>query len=286
MSLVSIIIPVYNAEEFITDTLRSVLEQDHQQMEILVVNDGSTDTSMEKCRALNDERIRIMDKNNTGVSDSRNVGLQQASGKYVCFFDADDLMAPQFLSARVNFMEENQEYIGVCGQVVKKFQQTGQIQTDKFDGISTDPFKNILLFNKRSITCPSNFLFRRSWIESAQVKFNSLLSSSADRFFLLEVSLWGNIYQINKENTELVYLIRTNSMSHMLTETLLEDNLKFKNEVLKKIPLSKAYRKQFRFKMNYILCGGHYKRKNWKKFVTYFAYTALINPVKFIQQRY
>lgn len=240
---VSVIVPMYNAAAYITDTLKAVLSQ-NVALEVILVNDGSSDNTLEICQNMNDSRINIIDKKNTGVSDSRNTGLSQASGKYICFFDADDLMAPSFLSSRVGFLENNPGYIGACGKVIKKFQDTNQLDSRTFNGISADPLKDILFFNPDTITCPSNFVFNREWLECTQVFFNTNLSSSADRFFLLELSAWGVLHEVTDPGSELIYLVRTNSMSHMLTNELLEDNLKFRNEVIEKIPLIRSRKKR------------------------------------------
>lgn len=285
--LVSMIIPAYNASRHIGQTILSIHQQAYPNLEIIVVNDHSTDNTVQVVNALALQYVRVeTNPTKSGVSGARNFGMTLAKGKYICFFDADDLMAPRFIDARIDFLENNPGYIGCCARVIKKFESTGEYSAVKFNGVSNNPLKSVLLFDKTSITCPSNFIFQRYWLETTQVKFNPELSSSADRFFLLEITLWSKIAQITTPESELIYLVRQSSMSHLLTNNLLDDNYRFKKEVLKKIPLTAGYKKDFSFKINYVLCGGHYKMKNWSKFFKFFAFTALRNPVKFIQQRY
>lgn len=98
---VSVIIPVYNTATYISDTLKSICAQTLTNIEIIVVNDGSTDNSLEIIRrsAAPDPRISVYDQPNQGVSVARNKGIQQAKGEYVYFMDSDDLLEPQALEA-------------------------------------------------------------------------------------------------------------------------------------------------------------------------------------------
>ena len=85
MSKVSIIIPVYNVEKYLDKCLKSVLNQTYKNIEIIVINDGSTDNSLKICKKYKDKRIVLIDKENGGVSSARNKGLELASGKYITF---------------------------------------------------------------------------------------------------------------------------------------------------------------------------------------------------------
>ena len=93
--LVSVIVPVYNVAQYLPQCLASLREQTYQSLEVLLVNDGSTDGSKEICRSYAelDERFHLIDKPNSGVSDSRNRALDRAKGKYLQFVDADDFLA-------------------------------------------------------------------------------------------------------------------------------------------------------------------------------------------------
>ena len=98
MPYFSIIIPVYNKENFIARTLESVLSQSFGDYEIIIVNDGSTDSSREIIMQFEDPRIRYFTKSNGGVSLARNFGIEQATAPYIAFLDADDIWYPDFLS--------------------------------------------------------------------------------------------------------------------------------------------------------------------------------------------
>lgn len=106
--LVSIITPAYNAERFITETLDSVLNQTYPHWELLVIDDGSKDSTPEilKRYADKDSRIIPIRQENAGSSAARNNGIRQAKGRYIVLLDADDLWEPAFLEKQLKFMEE------------------------------------------------------------------------------------------------------------------------------------------------------------------------------------
>ena len=110
MPKVSVIIPVYNKETYLADTLRSVLNQEFQDLEVIAVNDGSKDRSLEVlCGiAAQDSRLRIIDIPNGGVSHARNVGMEYAEGEWIQFLDADDRMDERYLAQAVAVAEAHQ----------------------------------------------------------------------------------------------------------------------------------------------------------------------------------
>ena len=88
----SIIIPLYNKQHYIRRTLESVLSQTYTDFEVIVVNDGSKDNSLQEAKKVQDPRIRVIDKENGGVSSARNRGIREAKNEWICFLDADDIM--------------------------------------------------------------------------------------------------------------------------------------------------------------------------------------------------
>ena len=109
MPLVSIILPVYNAQSHLDRCLGSICAQQYANLEIIVINDGSKDQSLPVCEAFRqkDSRILLVDKANSGVSDTRNLGLKLASGKYVQFVDSDDYIAPDYTARLVEAAEKS-----------------------------------------------------------------------------------------------------------------------------------------------------------------------------------
>ena len=97
--LLSVIVPVYNAEKYITHCIQSLLKQTYRNFELILVNDGSEDSSLELCRTFEkrDNRIKVYDRENGGASAARNTGLEKIRGKYVIFVDSDDYVSKNYL---------------------------------------------------------------------------------------------------------------------------------------------------------------------------------------------
>lgn len=99
MTLISIIVPVYNAAHYLDKCISSLMEQTHQNLEIILINDGSTDNSLEICRkyAHKDSRIQVLTQENKGLSGARNAGLDAAKGDFISFVDSDDYITPHMM---------------------------------------------------------------------------------------------------------------------------------------------------------------------------------------------
>lgn len=116
MSKISVIIPMYNSENFIKQCVQSVLNQTYQDFEILIIDDGSTDGSLEICKewSLTDHRLKVYHQENKGVSAARNYGLDIATGEYVFFLDSDDAIHPLLLEEMIRQTEENHARMVFC----------------------------------------------------------------------------------------------------------------------------------------------------------------------------
>lgn len=115
--MVSVIIPVYNAEKFLSRCVSSVLEQSYSDFEIVLVDDGSADNSSEICRyfAEKDSRVVAVCQNNSGVSAARNLGLKIAKGEFIAFVDSDDYVEKDWLKMLVDKITANEADVAVCG---------------------------------------------------------------------------------------------------------------------------------------------------------------------------
>ena len=119
--LVSVVIPVYNVENFVADTLESVCAQTYKNIEIIVVDDGSKDNGLSICQKFcqQDSRIKVIHKENGGVSSARNVGLDNAKGKYICFVDSDDQIMANMIQQLIYNMQKFHLKLTCCGMCYK-----------------------------------------------------------------------------------------------------------------------------------------------------------------------
>lgn len=109
MKLISVIVPVYNVEQYIEQTIRSVLAQTYPHFELIIVDDGSPDRSIEICQQFTDERIKIIRQKNRGLAGARNTGIRHAKGEYLAFLDSDDLWLPEKLAKHVQHLDSSPE---------------------------------------------------------------------------------------------------------------------------------------------------------------------------------
>ena len=163
--LVSIIVPVYNAGKWIEDTILSVRSQTYMDWELILVDDGSTDNSVEEIRRFmtdGEDRIRLIDAGakNCGAAHARNRGVEEAKGRYICYIDADDLWSPDKLEKQLAFMEENDaafsftgyEFADESGVGVQKIVRVPKTITYKQALKNTTIFTSTVMFDMDKLT--------------------------------------------------------------------------------------------------------------------------------------
>lgn len=141
--LVSVIVPVFNTEDYLNKCITSIINQTYKNIELILINDGSSDHSLEICEsfAKDDYRIKIINQKNYGVSNARNNGLNNALGDYITFVDSDDYIEPSMISTLKETLENNDADIVDCGINVtlrngKNFQIHNNVEYEHFDNIS------------------------------------------------------------------------------------------------------------------------------------------------------
>lgn len=160
--MVSIIVPVFNVEKYIEKCILSVIEQTYSNWELLLINDGSSDNSGVICDnfSLNDDRIKVIHKSNTGVSDTRNLGLDMAKGKYVIFLDADDYWYEKMALSQLVKTAETNDLDLVRGEY-KAVDQDGNLLFERFLTKSKKTYSGQILSSgifHTKIICGENFL--------------------------------------------------------------------------------------------------------------------------------
>ncbi len=190
--LVSIIVPIYNSALDLVTCLESIKRQKYQNLEILLVNDGSSDSSLEICRmyARLDKRVVIIDKENSGVSGTRNMAIERAKGKYLQFVDSDDFLDSHATQLMVETIEESQSDLLICHYCsVVKGERTkvyGFLPPDAV--MDKDQFARYLMEEPASFYYGVmwNKLYRRDIIMEHGIRCNEEISWSEDMLFNLE----------------------------------------------------------------------------------------------------
>ena len=212
----SVIIPVYNGETYIQRCIESLLRQTYTNIEIIIVDDGSKDTTADICRKLaaRDGKIIFSRQENKGVSAARNKGLELAKGEYVCFVDADDYVDPSFIESHVKMIKSDPQIdISVCGFVDEKNDGTviHQSEIDKRYVYSVSNFKQTdfvpyvcwqIMFKRVKLDCGSK-----------KIRFETNISIKEDMLFLYELMMNSN--KVIVDPTVLYHSVhRDNSLSH------------------------------------------------------------------------
>jgi len=232
-SLVTVIIPVYNGEKFIRQTLDSVLAQDYSAIEILVVNDGSSDGTQEVLNSYSD-RIHVVWQANQGVAEARNNGIRAAKGKYVCFCDSDDIWAPQKVSEQVRYLDTHAD-VGMvyCDWFFWNADQDGNFSIpDEFDmplfQQEIDSFESGWIYCQLLLDCiclTSTVMFRREIVEQVGF-FNPEFLNGEDYDYWLRTSRVTQIHKLKAKRV--LYRILQQSLARTPRE------IHYEYEILKK----------------------------------------------------
>lgn len=178
---ISVIMALYNSEEYVESAICSVLKQTFSNFELIIVNDASTDNSLEVVKniAEKDHRIIIIDlQKNIGVSNARNLALDKAKGKFIAIMDSDDVCRPDRLEVQIDFLEKNLDY-GVCGSWLQILNNNGEQEIwrspiDHFDILAHQLFYNAIynptVMIRASVLRESNIIYDKSYIVAEDYK--------------------------------------------------------------------------------------------------------------------
>ena len=194
--LVSVVMPVYNAENYLHESIESVIKQTYENFEFIIVNDCSTDNSLQiiKKYQKKDKRIIVKNQKNKGYIAALNDGIKLSRGKYLAIMHADDISLPSRLEVQVNFMEKNSK-IGVCGTWVEVFGEINKNYLLKFP-INDELLKIRLLFTV-PFANPSSMM-RRDLIVQYNLQYNKKYYAVEDYKFWLDISKYTKFASIPK----------------------------------------------------------------------------------------
>lgn len=257
--LISIIIPIYNAENFIEKCLNSITNQTYKNIEIILVNDGSTDSSREICDnwSNKDKRIKVIHKKNSGVSETRNIGIDNSTGNYITFVDIDDYIDRNMIEKLYSNIKEEKSDVAICGlikinenkKIIYKSKEKKIIMNNQME------FLEELLKEKYFIGSLWGKLYRREII--GNFRLDKELRIAEDLDFLIRIS--ENIRKVSNIGENLYYYYyNTKSTTKNSNYEKYSDELKvieknLNNKQLKKKTIESRYLR--------ILLNMYYKYK-------------------------
>ena len=189
--LISIVMPIYNAEKYLSRTIESVLKQKFDFFELILVNDGSNDGSYGICKKYQemDSRIKVIDCPNQGVSTARNIGIDNSQGDYIVFIDSDDIVENNWCSLMYDYQKDNKDSIIVSGinRCNVDFTNNSAVIFDSATEYSKVKRKDFfMVYEKWLLNSPVNKLYRRDILLENKIKFDKSLSLGEDLIFNLE----------------------------------------------------------------------------------------------------
>lgn len=265
----SVIIPLYNKEKYIQNTLNCVFNQSFSNFEVIVVNDGSTDRSLVVLEEFSDDRLKIIHQQNQGVSVARNTGMENAKADYICFLDADDVWKPNHLRAFHDTIAEFPEAKMYCGRYVTQISKNTFIKNnfididESYEGYINDFFKSSLI--NRLATGSSVCINKEVYHEIGD--FSSSISSGEDTDYWTRVALKFKT-AITKHNTLVYNLLKENKS---LSKTHINyKNIPNFNQFLNEERINKSLKRfldlyRIEYALKYHIAGNHKKTKELLK---------------------
>jgi glycosyltransferase involved in cell wall biosynthesis len=206
MKKVSVIVPVYNSEKFLRKCVNSILQQTYYNIELILVNDGSTDSSGDICNyyAEIDDRVRVLHQENMGVSNARNAGIYHATGDYLQFVDSDDFIDSNMTETLVVAIEKNSASLVICGYKRIDSSTGVCIQNNCSSKVGFYSFNEMLnifdyLYIRFLINSPCNKLFRTQIIKDNSILYPKGIELGEDLLFNLDFIKKSTGFQIIPE---------------------------------------------------------------------------------------
>lgn len=254
MKKVSVIIPVYNVEEYIEECIESVVNQTLKEIEIIIVNDGTQDNSMKKIeKFLFDKRIIIINKENGGVSSARNCGLEIAKGEYIAFLDSDDFIDEMMLEKMYSSSEKADivfsniiEYNDITKE--KKFRKN-------YFPLENKTRKGKFFFNYSDVVV-WNKIYKNNFLRKFNIRFNERIIHEDIIFTFKTMFLADKVKWVN----EYFYFYRINRNGSIMSSLKKDKSLKSHKEILKQIEEFETFIKEGTFeKVRIFLYKEYYK---------------------------
>lgn len=228
---VSVIVPVYNCEEYIQECLNSIINQSYENLEIIVINDGSKDNSDKIIKDIckEDERIKYIFQKNMGPSTARNNGIKNALGEYLVFIDADDNVDKEYIEKLLINVEEKNADLVCCGYIEKSVYGNNELN---------DFYKDKNRLSKKQfiskVCCGLGGtlwgkIFKTEIIKKNNILMNSDIYMCEDLLFVLEYCKYGETFYAIKDKLYMYNRLNEKSITSIITKEYLDNNIKVYN---------------------------------------------------------
>jgi glycosyltransferase involved in cell wall biosynthesis len=276
---VSVIIPIYNGSRFVEETIRSVVNQNFEDWELILVDDGSTDNTREIIESFKSTKIRCFSKPNSGVSDSRNYGAKYATGEYFAFIDADDIWKPAKMSESVDFIKNHPVHLvhSYMEVIDASSKPTGEILQGKEGWM----LNSLLLWDGCNIPSPSSILVSKDAYEKVG-GFDTNFSTAADQDFFFRIA---NNYEIGMIKSPLgQYRVHGQNM-HLNIQQMESDHISVYLKA-KELGLfhSKKFERECFSRLYKIIAGSWWKEGNNKIRAIKFIFKSIFKSPKIVTE--
>lgn len=219
MTDISIIVPIYNAEKYLNKCIKSLINQTKENLEFILINDGSTDTSEEIIKSYQDTRIKYFKNKNQGIGKTRNFGIKKSTGKYIMFLDSDDFLATN--ACEELFKKAEQDKLDL---VINNFYRVEE-ETSKQEEVIISKFKNTTLKENKELLleinlAPWNKLYKSELLKNNKIKFVEDLKYEDAPFVIEAIDKAKRIGQVNKFLN--YYVIHKNSETTIRDERVFD----------------------------------------------------------------
>lgn len=260
---VSVIMPAYNCETLITDTIQSLFNQTFKDFEVIVINDGSTDNTLKVLENLkqNDSRLDILTVKNGGPAKARNIGIEKAKGKYIYFMDSDDIILPNMIEEMFNLSTKEDLDICTCGYTMEsvdtKNPNVKQFLYHDFVARSKSEFRKDLmpLIKSHLMYVVWNKLYKKEFLYEHNIRFTDFLSGE-DRMFNTHTFEHINRFGFINKTFYRYFLRGQASLANKYVKNRFEASIKSHEELIKSYKNMDIYDNKNKAYIDFIFIKG------------------------------
>ena len=239
MPIISVIVPAYNAAKTIKSTILSILTQNYEDFELIIVNDGSTDNTLSICKSIIDNRVIVIDQENGGLSCARNTGIRASKGKYICFVDSDDTINSNYLNYLYSSIKDNNSDLAICGMQLSSPNNISNLcfnQAKCYEQI-WDNSEFLKHFQLGLLNSACNKLYKAEIIKSNNLSF-PIQSITEDISFNIEYLKLSSSVSTIKEALY-IYQLQNSQLTKKVSEDMFTNYINIHVNLLEIIPYEK-----------------------------------------------